>query len=173
MKKNIFENFFSGPSSLKFDRTFENFEIRIIRLEIFQCQFFGTCFFKKYIRSADEGGGTFFHDDFQWGGWCFFKHFFEKSNRNLLWGKSFFLRIDTTFLEMTNFFHFLWANVVMIYYGKNSCFLRMDVSIQKKEIFPWFFLEKVDPISHGETLIFSDPSIHCEEEHFWEKISTM
>ena len=54
----------------------------------------------------------------------------------------FFLRIDTTLLEMTNFFQFFWVKVVMIYYEKNSCFMRMDVSIQKKEIFPWFFFGK-------------------------------
>ena len=41
------------------------------------------------MRPTGEGE-TFFHHDFQWGGRCFFKHFFEKSNQNLLWGKSFF-----------------------------------------------------------------------------------
>ena len=133
-------NFFCAPSHIKFDWTFENFEIRIIRLEMIQCHFFFEHVFKKIFKCVRRGGGKEFLINIFAGVDEGFLRIFLKKVVKILYGEnSFFWKNDVTLLEMTWFFPFFWGKVVMIYYGENVCFLKMDTSTPKKEFFGWIF----------------------------------
>ena len=123
---------------------------------------------KKYLNASDGGEEKNFHHDFQWGGRCFLKHFFEKSNQNLLWVKSFFFfenwrnpsRDDIIFSI------FLGKSCDDILWGK-CMFFENGHKYSKKRVF-WMklFWKILDMIYHWETLDFFMIHFWWPKRHF-------